>query len=109
MYNLWRKVRHREEIQAVGRNLNRHIAELFRDPMPVRIERGFSLTGGLVARIKTVAADGGARLAIVMLPLIVQMTDKRFTDFVRAAESRPNEVRMDKPQREVRADRKSVV
>ncbi len=99
LYQLWRRARHRGEIVQTRRQLDSHIVQLFREPTPERIARGYELTELLLERMKEVTAAAGGQVAVVLLPLRVQLTDSSFADFVRAAGSTEDGMPPGKPQR----------
>jgi hypothetical protein len=101
LYQLWRKVGHGREIRQAGRSLDAHIVDLFREPVPVGITRGFELTDLLLERVQAVATAGGGRVALVLLPLRVQVSDTAFAAFARSADLRADTLTLDKPQRTV--------
>ena len=97
-YTLWRKVRHRREMRDTGQQLNRHIVELFHEPPAEHIARGYDMTEQLLGKLQAVAGPE-TRLALLLLPLQVQLTDSAFADFVRRADVPPGSMPMDRPQR----------
>lgn len=101
-YQLWRRVRHGGEIAQVGRQLNRHVVELFREPRSEGIQKSVLLTDRMLGRIKTVTENAGGRVAIVLLPLRYQLSDSMFADLAREAEVPPQEMHIGQPQQLVR-------
>jgi len=102
-YQLWRKVRHRGGMRRVGEELNKHIVELFREPPSEALTRGYRLTDQLLQRTDSVTRANGARLALALLPLQVQLSDSAFHEFVAQAGARAAEMPLEKPQRLVLA------
>lgn len=98
-YQLWRRVRHGGEMQQTGKLLRSHIVELFWQPVPDRIAWGFDFTRLLLAQMKEVAGAGGSRVALVLLPLRVQLSDSSFAAFVQGADADPSEMPAGAPQR----------
>jgi len=98
LYQLWRRVRHGTEIRQVGSQLQSHVVQLFRDPTPPAIARGFALTGRLLAAMRDTTLSVNGRLAIVMLPIVYQLSDSMFTGFVQAAGLPMQEMQNGKPQ-----------
>jgi len=98
LYQLWRKVRHGRAMRDVGTQLRSHIVELFRNPTPADIARGFLLTDLLLSKILRVAEANDSRVALVLLPLRVQLSDKAFTAFTDAAGVTTGDMDIDKPQ-----------
>lgn len=99
LYQLWRRARHRGEIVQTRRQLDSHVVQLFREPAPERITYGYELTGLLLEKMKEVTAAAGGQLAVVLLPLRVQLTDSSFAEFVRAAGSTEDGMPPARPQR----------
>lgn len=98
-YQLWRKVRHGREMKQTGAQLESHIVQLFREPTPERIASGYAFTGMLLARMQEVTQASGGHVALVLLPLRVQLTNQSFDAFVRAAGATAAEMPAGKPQR----------
>lgn len=98
LYQLWRRVRHGGEIQQVGKALNSHVVQLFRDPSPEKIVLGWQLTDRLLAAIRDTTRAAGGQVAIVMLPLIYQLSDSTYANFVKQSRVPATEMRMGKPQ-----------
>ncbi len=97
-YTLWRKVRHRREIRDTGRELNQHIVDLFHEPPSEKLARGFEMTEKLLGKLQAVAGPD-TRVALLLLPLHVQLTDSAFTEFVDRAQVAPTAMQLDRPQR----------
>ena len=57
------------------------------------------MTGMLLGRMQEVAKATGGQVALVLLPLRVQLTDQSFQAFVRSAGATPAEMPEGKPQR----------
>lgn len=98
LYQLWRRVRHGREIRQVGRALNSHVVQLFREPSPEAITYGWQLTDQLLEAIRDTARAAGAGTAVVMLPLVYQLSDTAFAQLVKQSELPPEQMRIEKPQ-----------
>jgi GDSL-like Lipase/Acylhydrolase family len=98
LYQLWRRVRHGGEIRQIGKQLNTHAVQLFREPTPAKITEGFELTDHLLSAIRDTSRTAGAGVAVVLLPLKYQLSDSIFAAFVQAAEVPPSEMQIGKPQ-----------
>jgi hypothetical protein len=98
LYQLWRKVRHGGEIRQIGRQLNSHIVQLFHEPTPEKIAQGFELTDHLLAAIRDTTSASGGHVAVVLLPLKVQLSDSVFAGFVQSAGMPAQEMMIGKPQ-----------
>jgi hypothetical protein len=101
LYQLWRKVRHRGEIRRVGSALNTHVTDLFKEPTPVEIAKGYELTEQLLGAVRDRAGEAGAKVVLVLLPIRYQLADSAFTEFVRRAAVPATEMDPTKPQRVV--------
>lgn len=99
IYQLWRKVRHGNAMRQTGRELNSHIVELCREPTTEEIGRGVSLTGLLLERIQSITRTQGGQVALMLLPLRVQLSDSIFSGFVQSAGATLPQMPLDKPQR----------
>jgi hypothetical protein len=99
LYQLWRRVRHGGEMRQTAQQLNSHIVQLFRIPTPDRIDWGFQFTGLLLSRMQAELSASGGRVALVLLPLRVQISDSLFASFVRTAGVAPTEMSIGAPQR----------
>jgi hypothetical protein len=102
LYQLWRRVRHGGEMRQIARNLDAHMVSLFRHPAPETIAFGVQLTDSLFSRLQQVASGGGARVAIMLLPLRVQLSDSSFADLVRNAGVSNGAMVLDQPQQDLR-------
>jgi len=98
LYQLWRRVRHGTEIRQVGSQLQSHVVQLFRDPTPPAITQGFALTGRLLAAIRDTTSRANARVAIVVLPIVYQLSDSMFSRFVQTAAVPVQDMQIGKPQ-----------
>jgi len=99
LYQLWRRVRHGAVMRQAGVRLAEHTVELFREPAPEPIVRGWALTGLLLGQVRSVVEGGGGKLAVVLLPLRFQLTDSLFSRFLANGGLHPPPV-LDTPQRE---------
>lgn len=101
-YQLWRRVRHGGEMKQTATRLRSHIVDLFWQPPPEQIAWGFQLTELLLGQMKSVAGSGGSKVALVLLPLRVQLSDSNFSAFTRDAGAKPGQMLHDAPQREMK-------
>jgi hypothetical protein len=99
LYQLWRKVRRGREMQQTGRELSAQTVDLFRNPAPARMVQGLQMTGQLLERIQALVGARGGRVALVLLPLRVQINDGVFSEFVRKAKLADSPGLLDQPQR----------
>ena len=98
LYQLWRKVRHGGEIRRVGKALNTHVLDLFRDTTPEKIAHGFELTEHLLKAMRDTATVSGARVVVALLPIRHQLADADFNGFLGQGEVDPGEMEMTRPQ-----------
>ena len=99
IYQLWRRVRQRSEIQQTGQQLTSHVMQLFRIPTSETIARGVNLTGMLLRQIQTVSGQFGARVVLVLLPIRNQLSDSLFAGMFQGANFPPAALDIDRPQR----------
>lgn len=99
LYQLWRKVEQRKKIQRIGADLETHVANLFREPTPSEIDRGFQLTDHLLKAVRDSAAVAGAQVVLVLLPIKLQLTPSEFRYFMRQSGVPEREMDIGKPQR----------
>ena len=100
-YQLLRKARQGRAMREAGNQLKGHVVELFRDPTPEEISKGIHLTDLLLERLKAVTTADGGKVVLVLLPLMVQLSDQRFLEFVRSAGASLQEMPIRKPQLEL--------
>lgn len=103
LVQVWREVRHRQEAIEAGDQLVSHVEQLFQSPTPERIEYGFQLTEALLARIRNVAEENGARVALVLIPLEYQESERAYQEFVKTALLPDTAMDLGQPQRYVMA------
>jgi hypothetical protein len=103
LVQLYREVRRGAESRQVGQALNTHVIELFKVPPPDHIERGFELTERLLERMQVVADGVGAPVALVVLPLVYQLSDNAFANFVQTSTVPSNEMSIGLPQETIQA------
>lgn len=101
MYQLWRKARHRGEMKQMGQQLRSHVETLFDVPLGETTGRGVRLTELLLARLDSVVRAEGGRLAVVLLPLEVQLSDTIFSTFAASRSDRATSIAFDQPQRQL--------
>ncbi len=98
-----REARHLRTMRAVGQALESHVHRLFRDPAPQEIEFGWDLTEQLFGRMQSVAADHGARVAVVLLPIRHQLSEEMFDDVIGSGRTSDGwELDRERPQRIMR-------
>jgi hypothetical protein len=109
-YQLLIRARRAREVRAEASQLQAHFVGLFRSSYDERMSRGVDLTGLLLERTRAVASSSGGRVAVVLIPLAVQLSDAAFAEFARAAEESPLSLEINKPQRVIKeaADRSGI-
>lgn len=100
-YQLLRRVARRGSMTGVARALNQHIVELFTTPPSPAIERGYRLTEALLHSIDSAGRAHGARVAVALLPLQVQLSDTAFGEFLKAAGKSESSMPRTRPQDEI--------
>lgn len=98
LYQLWRRARHGGEIRQARSQLDNHVVSLFKRPPSARMQDGLELTALLLGATDSVASAMGAKMALVLLPLKVQLTDSAYAGFVAAAGEPPDEMPIEAPQ-----------
>jgi len=83
LIQLWRKFWHRGEIQNTGRQLNQHVASLLSRRNTETIAKGWELTFQEFAAIQSEAKGIRAKMAIVLIPLALQVYKDKFSKFIR--------------------------
>lgn len=102
LYQLLRRVKHEREMARAGAELNAHVVALFRNPQPPEIEYGFNLTEQLIGRLQSQVADAGSKLVVVLLPIVYQLSDTTFTQFVARAGVAAEQMDAMLPQQRIR-------
>lgn len=75
-YQLLVRARRAREMQAEARNLQAHVAELFREASDQDLERGLDLTALLLQRMSAIVSADGGCVVLVLLPLAIQLSDR---------------------------------
>jgi hypothetical protein len=95
----WRSGRVRQEAGS----LSNHVAELFRTATTARTSRGWEVTHRLLEEVVQRGHEMGAEVAVVLIPLAIQMSDEAFDVFLRQQGLPAGEVSKDRPQAIMRA------
>jgi hypothetical protein len=103
LYQLVIRFRRAAEKRAEAAHLSSHVVELFEEQPDGNIRRGVELTARLLERIQAVAAAGGGKMVIMLLPLAVQLSPQEFAQFARARAAAAHPLTLDQPQRLMRA------
>lgn len=95
---LLRQYRHRSEIQKSGQQLDTHVLSLFqRNASPV-MARGWRLTHGLVREIHREGAKAGARTAVFLIPLALQVYEEHLDGWLVRNGITPEDILLERPQ-----------
>ena len=98
-FQLVNRARRSGEIRVAAGQLSSHVVELFRDGGDGSIARGVELTTLLLARMQALASADGRRVAVVLLPLAVQLSDEKFQGLAQTATGSPRGLDLERPQR----------
>ncbi len=101
-YQLLTRARRAREMQGEARQLSSHVVELFMEASDGKVARGLELTALLLERIQAIASTDGGRVALVLLPIAVQLYDERFAELARAASGSTRGWEINRPQRLLR-------
>lgn len=98
LYQLWRRVRHGNEIRQAGKALSLHVVQLFQTPCPPTIAQGLDLTASLLRAIRDTSHAMGAQFAAILIPLKYQLSDTAFASFVKEARVAQDRMSLYQPQ-----------
>jgi hypothetical protein len=98
-YTLLLRARRAREMKAEAGQLSDHVFALFSEPPDERIRRGVELTALLLERMQQVASADGSRVALILLPLEVQLSEQRFAALTAAAPAHARHLHLARPQR----------
>jgi len=102
LYRLVTETLRGREIRTRAGALSSHVTALMRREPDERTRLGWSFTRAHLDEIRAESQAHGARTAVFMIPLAVQLSDAAFEDFLASHDLTPDEVRLDEPQRQVR-------
>jgi SGNH hydrolase-like domain, acetyltransferase AlgX len=98
LYQLVIKARRAAEKRAEAVQLSSHVLELFEESGDTNVQRGVELTSQLLDRIHTLAAAQGSQVVVVLLPLAVQLSPQKFSEFVQVRGGQGRSLVLDRPQ-----------
>jgi SGNH hydrolase-like domain, acetyltransferase AlgX len=98
-YQLVMRARRAHERQDEAGRLSAHVVGLFRVPPEPIMTRGVELTGLLLERMARVASEHGSRMALVLIPLAVQLSDDRFAELNATGAGAGERFDRERPQR----------
>jgi hypothetical protein len=97
-YQVLIRAKRARETQTEARQLSTHVVAMFASKSDGRMTRGFELTRLLLERIRVIAAEDGSRVALVLIPLGVQLSDAQFAEFAGTVSG----ARIDEPQHQMK-------
>lgn len=98
-FQLVARARRSTEMRTEARQLDSHVIEVFKDATNENIARGVELTALILKRMQAIGSAKGSRMALVLLPLAVQLSEETFADVARSAAGMPRELDIERPQR----------
>lgn len=98
IFQLIRRYLSLREAKEAGITLDEHVANLISISPNDQMHLGWDMTHQLFEKTNTVAEGIGARLVICLLPLGIQVSDERLSQFVRSQGLDIKKVSLEKPQ-----------
>lgn len=90
-------------VERAGHALNAHMKSLFDVQPKPRIATGWFMTHALLDKLSALSASAGARTAVFLIPINVQLTEAIWEDFLERTGLPPEQVDRTRPQRAMRA------
>jgi hypothetical protein len=103
IYQVLIRAKRARETRVEAQQLSTHVSGLFSASNDARMTRGLDLTRLLLHRMQTLAAADGSRVALVLIPLGVQLSDRQFTEYVAHRPAGAGPAQIDWPQQEMKA------
>jgi len=97
-YQLLRQWWHHKSVEEGGLQLSSHVANLIRKDTPVQIDNGWRMTDQLLAKLKAEAAGIDAEMAVFLIPLSIQIDERKLQGFLSENKLSKNDVDIEKPQ-----------
>jgi hypothetical protein len=94
LYKFWRK----DHVDRAAASLRSHVADLIHQSPSDKVAMGWLMTERLLEKTNSVASGMGAKLAVFMLPLFIQMSDEKLAQFLRAQGLTREHITVDQPQ-----------
>jgi hypothetical protein len=88
--------------QGEGNRLESHVAGLLMRNVDSDIERGWNMTHQLIRKMKQTRLRGEAKMAVVLIPLWIQVSERRLEEFLADHQLSRNQILIDQPQRKMR-------
>jgi hypothetical protein len=103
LWQLLRKVKNLREIRILAAALDDHVAQLVgKDEKPQELERGWALTFELFKEIRDIGKGAGARTAIMLIPLRLQLENGTHHHPPATGSLPASDAAVDKPQQAMR-------
>ena len=99
LYQLVRRYFRQGQVGTRAEALNLHVSDLLRKQPGNQIRRGWKVTHALLEEMERRAHDAGARMAIILIPLALQVSEDRLTGFLAAHALSREEISVEQPQR----------
>jgi len=85
-----------------AQRLDTHVAELLRIQSGPEVEKGWKLTRALLRKTNQEARKIGAKFALILIPLEIQVSDEKLAQFLIRHNLAPGDIEIAKPQRMLR-------
>jgi hypothetical protein len=95
---LVRRYKSLSEVRVAASQLDDHVSQLLRKEEPARIDKGWRLTTGLIGQIRGLAETVGARTAVFLIPLSVQVYEDTLRQWLADHELERSSIALEKPQ-----------
>jgi GDSL-like lipase/acylhydrolase family protein len=95
---LMRRYKHLGEVRVAARQLDDHVSQLLRKAEPAPIDKGWRLTTGLIGEIRRQAKAVGARTAVFLIPLSIQVYEDMLRRWLADHELERSSIALEKPQ-----------
>jgi acetyltransferase AlgX (SGNH hydrolase-like protein) len=98
LVQLFRKYRHLGQMRVVADQLDSHVRQLIDKDEPETVRKGWRLTRELMLGIREQGARVGARTAVMLIPLFLQIDDDKLRGWLAANRLRAEDLALDRPQ-----------
>lgn len=102
LVQLWRKVRYADMMDGIARDLDQHVLSMLRTTEAPDVTRGLQLTRLLLGAIADSVKQHGGSTAVVVLPIIHQLSDSALATFASEAKLPPSSLGSTRPQDRIR-------
>jgi len=97
-YQLVRLAWHARGMKIQGEELMDQVADQIRKEPSARIIEGWKLTSGLLRQIQSASGQIGARMAVFLIPLSIQLDRSKYADFLKTHHLSEDSIVLGKPQ-----------